>query len=212
MINRQTLLADLRRLVGALEIDLRQRVDEDPGVAAMLQQEYDAARAARRTGAALEEWNARLQLEGSYEKGVGRLYLKTNTDYRYSSFTGGAERTTIFEGYGTLKPSDSWKLEVGKKNLKWGKGYAWNPVNFLDRAKDPNDPEQSIEGNIMATMDYIRSFDGPLKTLSFTPVLFPVYDHMNDLRSDDHPRILSQWYRIQRRRHGKLFWLSSSGI
>ncbi|TSA48642.1 MAG: hypothetical protein D4R56_00155 [Deltaproteobacteria bacterium] len=131
-------------------------------------------------GATLEEWNARLQLEGSYQKGMGRLYLKTNTDYRYASFTGGVERTALFEGYGTLKPSDSWKFEIGKKNLKWGKGYAWNPVNFLDRAKDPNDPEQSIEGNIMATMDYIRSFDGPLKTLSFTPVLFPVYDHMND--------------------------------
>jgi len=134
----------------------------------------------RDRGATLEEWNARLQLEGSYEKGMGRLYLKTNTDYRYASFTGGAERTAIFEGYGTLKPSDSWKFEIGKKNLKWGKGYAWNPVNFLDRAKDPNDPELSTEGNIMAAMDYIRSFDGPLKTLSFTPVLFPVYEHMND--------------------------------
>jgi len=39
-----------------------------------------------------------------------------------------------------------------------------NPVNFLDRAKDPNDPEQSLEGNVMATMDYIRSFDGPPRT------------------------------------------------
>jgi hypothetical protein len=39
-----------------------------------------------------------------------------------------------------------------------------NLVNFLDRAKDPNDPEQSLEGNVMATMDYIRSFDGPPRT------------------------------------------------
>ncbi len=62
----------------------------------------------------------------------------------------------------------------------WGKGYAWNPVNFLDRAKDPADPDQTLEGNVMATLDYIRSFAGPLKTLSFTPVLFPVYDHLND--------------------------------
>lgn len=131
-------------------------------------------------GATLQEWNARLQLEGSLEKGAARLYLRTNTDFRYSSFTGGTERTALFEGYGTLKPSDSWKFEIGKKNLKWGKGYAWNPVNFLDRGKDPNDPEQSIEGNIMATMDYVRSFDGPLKTVSFTPVLLPVYNHIND--------------------------------
>lgn len=131
-------------------------------------------------GSTLNEWNARLQLEGAYEKGMSRVYVKTNTDYRYTSDLGGNERTAIFEGYGTLKPTPSWKFELGKKNLKWGKGYAWNPVNFLDRSKDPNDPELSIEGNIMATMDYIRSFDGPLKTLSFTPVIFPVYDHIND--------------------------------
>ena len=30
------------------------------------------------------------------------------------------------------------------------------------------------------TTDYIRSFDGPLKTFSFTPVILPVYDHIND--------------------------------
>jgi hypothetical protein len=131
-------------------------------------------------GSTITEYNARLQLEGSYEKGVSRVYVKTNTDYRYVSGPGGNERTAIFEGYGTLKPSESWKVEAGKKNLKWGKGYAWNPVNFLDRAKDPNDPDSSLEGYVMATVDYVRSFDGPLKTLAFTPVLFPVYDHIND--------------------------------
>jgi len=131
-------------------------------------------------GSTLMEWNGRLQLEGSYEKGMSRLYVKTDTDYRYSSYLGGDERTAIFEGYGTLKPSPSWKMELGRKVLKWGKGYAWNPVNFLDRVKDPNDPDLPMEGYIMATMDYIRSFDGPLKTFSFTPVVFPVYDHIND--------------------------------
>ncbi|MCX5831541.1 MAG: hypothetical protein NT140_06605 [Deltaproteobacteria bacterium] len=130
--------------------------------------------------ASLTEGNARLQLEGSYEKGLGRVYVKTNTDYRYTDNAGSNERTAIYEGYGTLKPTDSWKFELGKKNLRWGKGYAWNPVNFLDRTKDPNDPELSLEGNIVATLDYIRSFDGPLKTFAFTPVLFPVYDHIND--------------------------------
>ena len=37
-----------------------------------------------------------------------------------------------------------------------------------------------LEGFIVATADYIKSFDGPLKTFSFTPVLLPVYDHIND--------------------------------
>jgi len=128
----------------------------------------------------LMEWNGRVQLEGSYEKGISRVYVKTNTDLSYSSFADGNERSAFYEGYGTLKPSPSWKVEAGKKNLKWGKGYAWNPVNFLDRVKDPNDPDLSLEGNIMVTADYVRSFDGPLKTLAITPVLFPVYNHIND--------------------------------
>ena len=37
-----------------------------------------------------------------------------------------------------------------------------------------------MEGYILATADYIKSFEGPLKTFSFTPVLLPVYDHVND--------------------------------
>ena len=64
--------------------------------------------------------------------------------------------------------------------MKWGKGYAWNPAAFVDRPKDPDDPELALEGFIVATADYIKSFDGPLKTFSFTPVILPVYDHIND--------------------------------
>ncbi|OPY15726.1 MAG: hypothetical protein A4E69_00500 [Syntrophus sp. PtaB.Bin138] len=64
--------------------------------------------------------------------------------------------------------------------MKWGKGYAWNPVAFLDRQKDPDDPELAQEGFIVTSVDYIKSFDGPLKTVSFTPVLLPAYSHVNE--------------------------------
>ena len=130
-------------------------------------------------GQTLPEWNGRVQLEGSYETSMFRLYAKTNTDFK-SAYTGGSERTTFYEAYGSLKPSSSLKIDVGKKTMKWGKGYAWNPVAFVDRPKDPDDPELALEGFTLATADYIRSFDGPLKTFSFTPVLFPVFDHLND--------------------------------
>ena len=59
--------------------------------------------------------------------------------------------------------------------MKWGKGYAWNPVAFLDRPKNPDDPELPLEGFVIASADTIKSFDGPLKTFAFTPVLVPVY-------------------------------------
>ncbi len=131
-------------------------------------------------GSAMEEANGRIQLEGAFEKGNGRLYVKTNTDLSYSSFDYEKERTAIYEGYASYHLMDRVKLQAGKRNLKWGKGYAWNPVNFLDRLKNPDDPDQSLEGNIMASLDYIQSFAGPLKTFSFTPVLLPVYNHIND--------------------------------
>jgi hypothetical protein len=132
----------------------------------------------RHEGKTLEEYNFKLQLEGSYETGIARAYVKTNTDYKHS-YLGDDERSAFYEGYLSLKPSPSLKMDAGKKTFKWGKGYAWNPVAFIDRPKDPDDPELAQEGFIAATIDYIKSFDGPLKTISFTPVLIPVYDHIN---------------------------------
>ena len=131
-------------------------------------------------GRTLPEANGRVQLEGSYEKETYRLYVKTNTDLKYSSPDGSSEHSVFYEAYGSLKPSSSLKIDVGKKTLKWGKGYAWTPAAFVDRPKDPDDPELALEGFIVGTTDFIKSFDGPLKTFSFTPALLPVYDHVND--------------------------------
>lgn len=128
---------------------------------------------------ALTEVNGRVRLEGSYEKSIFRVFARLNTDLQYNDSTHGSERTTFYEAYASAKPLTSVKIDVGKKTLKWGKGYAWTPAAFADRPKDPDDPEQAMEGYIVATADFIRSFDGPLKTVSVTPVLFPVYDHVN---------------------------------
>jgi len=133
----------------------------------------------RDPGGNTEEYNAKLQFEGSYEKEAARLYFKTNTDYKNYYF-GESEHSNLYEGYASLKPSASLKVDAGKRTFKWGKGYAWNPVAFIDRPKDPNDPELALEGYIAVSADYIKSFEGPLKTISFTPVVLPVYDHIND--------------------------------
>ncbi|MCK9365327.1 MAG: hypothetical protein M0P74_17205 [Syntrophales bacterium] len=132
----------------------------------------------RDLGKSLEEANLKLQLAGSYEKGIAGLYFKTNTDFKLSRL-GDQESTDLFEGYLSLKPSSSWRIDAGKKTFKWGKGYAWNPVGFIDRPKDPDDPEVGMEGVFALSADYTKSFDGALKTVSFTPVLQPVYDHVN---------------------------------
>ncbi|RJQ50389.1 MAG: hypothetical protein C4526_12035 [Nitrospiraceae bacterium] len=133
----------------------------------------------RDEGSSLEEYNAALQLEGSLEKGIARLFARTNTEYK-KSYLGEDQKTTVYEGSLSIKPSSSLTIDIGKKTLKWGKGYAWNPVAFVDRPKDPDDPELALEGFIVASADYIKSFQGPLTTVSFTPVVVPVYDHVNN--------------------------------
>jgi len=126
-----------------------------------------------------EEYNFTALLDGSYKKGITEFHAIVNTDFK-KSYLGWSEETTLYEGYMSLKPSSMFNFNIGKKTLKWGKGYAWNPVAFLDRPKDPDDPELAREGFVVISADYIKSFDGPLKTFSFTPVLMPVYDHIND--------------------------------
>ncbi|MBM2837641.1 MAG: hypothetical protein HW415_266 [Deltaproteobacteria bacterium] len=133
----------------------------------------------RDEGATLEEYNAALQLEGSLEKGISRLFVRTNTDYK-KSYLSEDQKTIVYEAYLSLKPSSALTIDMGKKTLKWGKGYAWNPVAFIDRPKNPDDPELSLEGFIVASADYIKSLEGPLKTVSITPVIIPVYKDINE--------------------------------
>jgi hypothetical protein len=86
-------------------------------------------------------------------------------------------------------------VDLGKKTLKWGKGYAWNPVAFLDRPRDPEDPALALEGFFVVTSDYIRSFDGPLRTFSFTPAILPVYGDINkDFGEAGHLNIAARFY------------------
>jgi hypothetical protein len=133
----------------------------------------------RDEGKTTAEYNGRLQLEGSLEKGIGRAFVRINSDYS-NSYLVESFRTTFYDGYLSLKPSPSLTLEAGKKSLRWGTGYAWNPVAFFDRPKDPDDPELNLEGFILASASWIKSFSGPLRTLSLTPALLPVYDGIND--------------------------------
>ena len=133
----------------------------------------------REKGHTLPEYNAALQLEGGIEKGITKLFVRTNTAYQ-DSYLGTTSMTTVYEAFLSLKPAPSITIDAGKKTLKWGKGYAWTPVAFVDRPKNPDEPDLNLEGFVVASADYIKSFNGPLKTLSIAPVLIPVSEHVND--------------------------------
>ncbi|HEV8523419.1 MAG TPA: BREX-2 system adenine-specific DNA-methyltransferase PglX, partial [Terriglobales bacterium] len=60
MVDRQHLLADFKRLLRDMEVDLRARCDEVAQINADLMKEYEQARAANRAGITFEEWRADL--------------------------------------------------------------------------------------------------------------------------------------------------------
>lgn len=125
------------------------------------------------------EFNLRFQLDGSVEKGMARLIVRSNTDYQYSEFVS-RHKTSLYDGYLSLSPSHHLTIDIGKKNLLWGTGYAWNPVAFIDRPKDPDDPDLNREGFAVISAEFVRSFRGNLKTVAVTPVIVPAYRNIND--------------------------------
>ncbi len=157
---------------GSIEVDYTvSRLDKDSAL-------YHQRFYNRDEGSAVDAYGLALQLEGSYQKGVTKLFLKTNTDLT-RDYLGCEEDTKLYEGLVSVKPAPSFTLEAGKKVMKWGKGYAWNPVAFTSTPKDPEDPEQSLEGYTLISADLIKSLSGPAKTIAFTPVIFPVYEDIN---------------------------------
>ena len=123
--------------------------------------------------------NGALELRGDYRSGDNRLsttWHGTGMDDSRESRSEGR----LYEAYFNRKENANLSWEAGKRALKWGKGYAWNPVGFIERAKDPADPELGREGFVVASADWVRSGSGELRTVSFTPVLLPVREELND--------------------------------
>jgi len=120
-----------------------------------------------------------MQLETLYKKGIWAfnsvLYAKVSQDDM-----GWSDTADVFEAGLSLKPAPFVTLDLGKKVFKWGTGYAWNPAGFIDRPKDPNDPEEALEGYIGAGLDLIKSFGGALQTVALTTVVLPVWQDINE--------------------------------
>ncbi len=82
-----------------------------------------------------------------------------------------------------IKANDNFSFNFGKKSLKWGKGYFFNPIAFLDRPKDPTQPENAKEGFVMADVRYNKSYVGNLKNMMVNFIYMPTGE---DLNSDYH--------------------------
>ena len=124
-------------------------------------------------------YSAEIQLDGIYRFTTSQVNFKYSAQSQNSDILGNQNDSLFYELYYTDNHLKNVSIDVGKRVQKWGKGYAWNPVGFIERKKDPNDPELSREGYFMLMADYIQSYSQNLKTLSIMPVVLPVTDEIN---------------------------------
>lgn len=142
----------------------------------------------------IDQTSATLELEGKIGGEKLGFNFRSHSELVYNH-RGEDEDTTFYEAYVTYKPASGVTIDAGKKALKWGKGYAWNPVGFVERAKDPNDPDLGREGYKLVTADYIRSYPGDLRTLAISPVILPVRSNTNsDFGKTEHLNLAAKAY------------------
>jgi hypothetical protein len=80
----------------------------------------------------------------------------------------------LFEAYGSYNPSFNMTVQAGKRVYTWGKGYAFNPVGYVNPLKDPENPELAQAGLLSANVEYVKSFaSGTVQNLSFLLVIIP---------------------------------------
>lgn len=146
----------------------------------------------------LDRSSGTLQLAGKLRHGIGTFDFRTNSNVQRDQLAHDHDNS-VYEAAYSIRPSPGFTVEAGKRSLKWGKGYAWNPIGFVDRPKDPNDPQLAREGFVMADADWIASPGGDLQTIAFTPVLLPVSEHVNsDFGARGHLNPAAKLYLLYR--------------
>ncbi len=125
-------------------------------------------------GSSTREYHPAAELNAAYTSGLVQAKLLTHHEFSMNE-AGDEWINEVYEGYLSLTPSANVTLEAGKKVILWGKGYAWNPVGFVNRPKDPDDPGLSQEGYVQVGLDLIKSLTGgALNNVGLTALALPV--------------------------------------
>lgn len=148
----------------------------------------------REPRATLDGLSGALQLDGSFSRGRTTLNWVLQAS-GVQDEVAWSDKADIFEGYAAIKANPNFSLDLGKKAWKWGKGYAWNPVGFIDRAKDPDNPEEALEGYAGAGVDLVKTYGGLLRTAALTTVVLPVWRGVNeDFGERDNVNLAAKLY------------------
>ena len=121
----------------------------------------------------LSQYKLEPYLNAEYRTSDLGFVLKTHASY----YNDADARFDLFEAYANFNPSFNITLQAGKRVYSWGKGYAFNPVGFVNPTKDPENPELAQAGLLSANIEYVKSFSSEaLQSFSFLAVLIPTAD------------------------------------
>ena len=125
----------------------------------------------------LSQYRLDFYLDGSYRyKQVG-FFMKTFYQYAKEE----SLSPSFFELYGSLNFSPRLSMSIGKRRFNWGKGYAFNPVGYVNAEKDPENPDLALAGKTSIYFSYNRSFNSDvLQNFSIGAILLPPEAEMND--------------------------------
>ena len=127
-----------------------------------------------------DSYNASLELKGSYEFSKFKFSLDIKDQLTYTTNDEFENNFSIYESFLNIDISKNIDLQIGKKSVKWGKGYIWNPISFVGRQKDINDVDAGLKGFWLMKLDYVKSLSGIIQNFSVTPAIVHVTENINE--------------------------------
>jgi len=100
----------------------------------------------------------------------------------YENIDGSKDNSTsINQLYLNYKQNENHIYKAGKVSSKWGKGYFFNPIAFIDRKKNPNNPELTKEGYELLAYKYNKVYKkSNLKNFALDIIYLPTSSTQNN--------------------------------
>ena len=128
--------------------------------------------------------------------------------YSNDNFSPSISTATLMDGGLRWSADPSLTFDVGKRVQRWGKGYSWNPVGFIERPKDPADPQAARQGFVMASGEWTKTFSGPISALSVSGFVVPTnYSTNSDFGKDTAVNPAAKLYLLALDTDIDLLWL-----
>ncbi|MGA7159487.1 MAG: hypothetical protein WBZ48_00685 [Bacteroidota bacterium] len=90
----------------------------------------------------------------------GGLSTSLNVGAVASNVAKPAYQSSIRELSYDLSLTDNFDITVGRKILKWGPGYAFNPTGVVEPQRSPSDPSDRLDQNVGRTLISLNAFFG----------------------------------------------------